>query len=846
MVQTASVDWSQRKQAYGPDPPTTTVTTNVRRAAMQFQFTKTANATYVIPGDTVAFTISLTNTSPLNSTPVENVMVTDLLPPLLQLLSSSPAATVTVGAGGATILTWTLASLAPGATYTVTYRVQIGQVSDRTYVHNTATFSAYSHGGSDHYTGTQMVTLTIDVSELVITKTSSVASASPGDTVPFTITVVNNNAQLFAYNVVVEEHIPAEMTFISASGPYSYDQASGKVTWTISQLNPSQSVSFDVSLRIRTTVVRGTTITDEASVQWKDRNLNNYGPIYAYCTITVKGPADLLIKKTANPSNGVRPGSLVTFSLEVTNIGEAIAKNIIVTDALPAGLTYQAGSSYLLLPDGTNTSITPTVFANGSISWTVSTDLFPSTKFVITFVARVSETAKGPMYNIGMANSTDDKILVPIIIPSFVATKVSDVNQAERGARIVYTVHISNVGNDTATTITIQDHLSPSLQYIVGSSTLGGQPIADPRQEGGTLTWNLSVTLPPGQGLTMTFSALVVPQATGPIPNSIIIVYDHNSTDTPSDPVSILVPALTASKVADKDTAAVGDNVTFTITFTNVGNGTAYGVTVTDMLPANLDYIAGTSTLNGSSFPDPDVQPGPNLVWNVTDALHPGQTLVLSFKIVVRSLGPTSTAENVARIDWTDGGGGEDHVYTQEVTLGLRQIVTSLIALLLAAGPVMMLVGRRSKIVLSDMPLEFLLSTDMIGHLKELYNEIWVAPIVVSTTTRRLSPNNADDLNKLIQDRTILVSTKEETVEAPQLSNEDANSLVVAAELGGELCPTSEEALAAATDLGITTKEVAVLVGQMYLRRLITEATLQELTTRLYEARERRQSRPVP
>jgi len=844
MQNTVSIDWSQRKQAYDPNPPTSNVTTTVRKVVIQLEFSKTANATLAIPGDTVAFTISLKNTSPLNSTPVRDIIVTDALPSPLQLVSSNPLAITSIGADGTTLLSWTLPSLALEDTYTVTYIVQVGMVQDRTSVHNVATFTAYSQDGRDRYTGTQMALLAIDVPKIVIVKTSTMTSASPGDIVPFTITVVNNG-QLPAFNVIVEEHIPAEMTFVSASGQYSYDQNSGNVSWTAPRLDSGQSASFMISLHIRPTVGGGITITDEASSRWRDKNDNGYGPVFVYYTFTTRSPADLRIKKTANPSTGVRPGSVVTFSLEVTNVGQGVAKRIIVTDVLPLGLIYQTGSSYLLLPDNMTTGITPEVFDNGSIKWTVITNLLPNTRLVITFDARVSDTAKGPMYNIGIANSTNDKILVPIIIPSFITTEVSDVSQAERGEKIVYTIQIHNAGNDTATALTIQYHLSPSLHYVIGSSALEGQPTGDPRQEGGVLTWELTGSLAPGQDMALAFSTLVVPQATGPIVNSVMVTYGRTLTDTPSTLVGILLPRLTASKSSDKETATVGENVTFTILVTNVGNGTAYGTMVTDLLPSNLGYIAGSSTLNGSSFPDPEVKTGSKLVWNLTGELQSGQTLVLSFTTIVRSTGQASTADNVARVDWKDSGGNEESILTQETPLNLRQVVTSIVALLLTAGPVLVLVGRKSKIVLSDEPLEFLVSTGMIGHLKELYNEIWVAPTVARTTMQRLNAEGAENLDGLIRERIIMISTREEIAEAPRLSIGDACSLVVAAEQGAELCPTSDEALAAASAVGIPAKEIAVLWGQMYLRGLISETTLRELA-RLYELRERRQLSMIP
>lgn len=53
-------------------------------------------------------------------------------------------------------------------------------------------------------------------------------------------------------------------------------------------------------------------------------------------------------------------------------------------------------------------------------------------------------------------------------------------------------------------------------------------------------------------------------------------------------------PDTQVEKVADQQEVSIGDNVTYTITVTNNGPGTATGVTMTDNLPAELSFVSAT------------------------------------------------------------------------------------------------------------------------------------------------------------------------------------------------------------------------------------------------------------
>ncbi len=64
-------------------------------------------------------------------------------------------------------------------------------------------------------------------------------------------------------------------------------------------------------------------------------------------------------------------------------------------------------------------------------------------------------------------------------------------------------------------------------------------------------------------------------------------------------------PVLSLQKSANPSGAIKrGDTITYTMTASNGGTGSATGCTLTDAIPGYTDYVAGSTTLNGSSVPD--------------------------------------------------------------------------------------------------------------------------------------------------------------------------------------------------------------------------------------------------
>ncbi|MGR6009238.1 DUF7507 domain-containing protein [Bacillus cereus] len=92
----------------------------------------------------------------------------------------------------------------------------------------------------------------------------------------------------------------------------------------------------------------------------------------------------------------------------------------------------------------------------------------------------------------------------------------------------------------------------------------------------------------------------------------------------------------------------LGDTVTYTITFQNVGNINASDVIIADPTPAGTTFIPNSVTINGVASPGANPNSGVN-VGTVT----PGQIVTLTYQVTVTELPPDGIIKNTATVTYT-------------------------------------------------------------------------------------------------------------------------------------------------------------------------------------------------
>ncbi len=282
-------------------------------------------------GATLTYTIEIVNTGAYTA---HNVSMADhLLPTLLynnDATSSVPPAPVYSN----NTLIWN-GVVGFDSSVTITFSAQV--LPDyQGIVTNTAVISDPLAGDPVYISAEAMVT---DQPLFAIEKTSSPPIPGSNQPLTYTLTVTNRGQQANAVPVTVTDYIPQDTSYLSAGPDGSYDQDDNAVTWERTvNLATGESSQFDFTVLVGD-VPSGTVISNLNYTVTSTVSELSAGEPY---TVTVLDPILFLYKDT----DPFPPGSNreMTYTLTLLNKG-SLATNLVVSDTVPAGVTYVRGGN---------------------------------------------------------------------------------------------------------------------------------------------------------------------------------------------------------------------------------------------------------------------------------------------------------------------------------------------------------------------------------------------------------------------------------------------------------------------------------------------------------------------
>ena len=172
--------------------------------------------------------------------------------------------------------------------------------------------------------------------------------------------------------------------------------------------------------------------------------------------------AALTVTKTAAQAN-YNVGDTAIYNIDVLNNGPNTATNVVVTDSLPAGLTYLSSTLGGVYDSATRT-----------VTWTIAS-LDNGVHFLATVSATVTADAAGKTVT-NTLQAKDDQMVDPvsttasIYVPSAALelTKTVNNNAPKINDTVSYTLIVQNHGPDAATSVKVTDVVPTGGLKFVG------------------------------------------------------------------------------------------------------------------------------------------------------------------------------------------------------------------------------------------------------------------------------------------------------------------------------------------------------------------------------------------
>jgi subtilisin len=304
----------------------------------------------------------------------------------------------------------------------------------------------------------------------------------------------------------------------------------------------------------------------------------------------------------------VEPSQALTYTLQVRNPGATDANGVTITDAVPEGTTFVAASDSGTLVDGVVTWDNLSVRGGSTLVRTLRVAVDPLVAGASARGARPQQNSLPPIVNqasvaVGSKRYTSNTVQTAVVYDASQINAAMEValragtDTVRVGHPISYTIRVTNTG-----TIMLAELMASDAQ--LGAVPLDTTTLAPQAVAVGTLVYTVTQDDLPGP-LQRTITAQAQPTV--------------GATVSASDRVSVTIattPAIAVGRTANRDSALVGDAITFTYTVTNTGDIDISNVIIRD---SRFGAVApGTTSLV------PAQRTTGTLVYTVTESDLPG------------------------------------------------------------------------------------------------------------------------------------------------------------------------------------------------------------------------------
>lgn len=619
----------------------------------------------------VHFNITYSNTG---DTEAHNVVLTDNLTQFASLLNRVE----NISNGGTYdsnthVITWNLGLLSDGASGSQSFDLYLNRVadSDKSIVNQTTIVSNETQPVSD------TTTTNVLTPKIVISKTDGVNTANTGDTLHYTITIRNTGTGN-AYNLIIKDTLPDYLinpTNISDSGVY--DNGTRIITWQSGNIGEYSLLSgtsrnFTYEATIPDIMPVGTTtLTNRATVESP-----TISPIETTDTTDVTALPENDIKKYvvnltateqgrgnsgenvdneygadanswyANNKDVITvAGDRILYTIVYRNTGNANSPETFVADHLPRYIKDVNGNQYEIIRsedfESVDEGLTPV--ANGSgwdIVWDVGTlevgqeysikqftvRINPSESVTFSYddTSRLIDNLSEIYSSNNLIERKEDNAIIRVDQPVAEITKGADKVIYQSNEEVIYTIEVTNNGSHKAEGI-VKDTIPEGLSFKSSTPNIS-------RINGQQVEWDLSLEI----GETKTITVRVTfntPVTDGRFFNNQVI-YDYTDINKNERPdvsdnvdVQVIAPQFKIEKIAlEPDPITPTNDITYQVTLTNYGAGTAFNVHIKDTISSKLEVL--TDSISDGGIYDSSTR---TITWTMPK-LESNKSVVRTFK----------------------------------------------------------------------------------------------------------------------------------------------------------------------------------------------------------------------
>lgn len=394
-----------------------------------------------------------------------------------------------------------------------------------------------------------------------------------GEEFPGTITVYGKQN---AIDAVVRTEMPAGLTFLGSSPEATLDGQT--LSWTFDKLEPGDEIEIDLRLRAD---AEGT-LTHCPRITARQMICQPLSVAKPVLTISKTGPALVGL------------GSDLEYLVQVTNSSKIMARNVILTDELPPGLTH--------------------VSDNRTLTYRLG-DLKPGESRQVSVAVTAAESGEHVNKATAVAEHAEPvsaEAVTRVTRPNLEITKTGTEEQYV-GKAADYRIEVLNSGDTVLTNLVIVDQLPADTRLLEA----GGGEAAD-----GQVTWQLPELQP---GKQHVFELKLTARISGTTINSVQVDTAEGLTASSQTWTRwIGHPGLLIEVVDTSDPLTVGQQTSYKILITNQGTAPDLNVRILATFPPELrplkasgDSVTRVSGRTVSVAPVEVLAPGQSVTWQI-------------------------------------------------------------------------------------------------------------------------------------------------------------------------------------------------------------------------------------